>query len=180
MSHTYWHGTPCDCQWGADHGDGTLDGPDFAQPSPASPSPPSDEPRRAGEPRGTRTPQQVRDLMGRSEPSDGIYAWANIPRSAQLREQAARERDRTLGHLDGDMMASPNEIGDAIDECRTTARQLDMTARMLRLSGQRVEMCRTTVRQLDETARMLRDERDAMQRRAEAAEADHDNLRTIK
>lgn len=173
MSHTYWHGTPCDCQWGADHGDGTLDGPDFAQPSPASPSPPSDEPRRAGEPRGTRTPQQVRDLMGRSEPSDGIYAWANIPRSAQLREQAARERD-------GGMMASPNEIIDAIDECRTTARQLDMTARMLQLSGQRVEMCRRTVRQLDETARMLRDERDAMQRRAEAAEADHDNLRTIK
>lgn len=31
--HTYWEGRPCTCTWGADHGNGAGDSPDFAQPS---------------------------------------------------------------------------------------------------------------------------------------------------
>ena len=31
--HIYWHGSPCSCSWSADHGNGTADGPEFAQPS---------------------------------------------------------------------------------------------------------------------------------------------------
>lgn len=31
--HTCWHGSPCSCSWGADHGNGTLDDHESHQPS---------------------------------------------------------------------------------------------------------------------------------------------------